>query len=144
MPALSAEDEAREALPALRKAALAAEIVAAYMHVRWLLARRDLPSALTELRDGVETPGGPPLGSHRIGRRLGRAVVNTLSVLPADSRCLMRSLVLTRVLARRGIPTTLIISVRPGPELVAHAWVEHSGRPLLPPGDIGDKPLVEL
>lgn len=144
MPALSAEPEAREALPIRRKAGLATEIVATYVRARWLLARGDLPATIAALRSPGQSADAPVTGSHRIGRRLARAVINTLSVLPADSRCLMRSLVLTRLLARRGIPCTLIISVRPGPEFGAHAWVEHEGRPLLPPGEVPDTRLVEL
>jgi hypothetical protein len=144
VPALGALEEAREALPAGRKAALAFEILATYLRARWLLARGDLPGAVATLRDAPDAPSAPVPGSHRIGRRLGRAVVNTLSVLPVDSRCLMRSLVLTRLLARRGIPATLVISARPGPEFGAHAWVEHAGRPLLPVGDFADARLLEL
>jgi hypothetical protein len=78
------------------------------------------------------------------GRRLGYAVVRTLRLLPTDSRCLMRSLVLTRLLARRGIAGTLVIGVRTGERFEAHAWVEHSGTPLLDPGDATFRRLVEL
>jgi Transglutaminase-like superfamily len=45
--------------------------------------------------------------------------------------CLPRSLALSRVLARRGVATTLRIGVRTvDGELRAHAWVEWHGRPL--------------
>ena len=72
------------------------------------------------------------------GVRLGRAVTRTLRLVPADSRCLMRSLVLTGLLARRGIDSSLVIGVRPEGEFGAHAWVEHDGRPLLPSGATPD------
>jgi hypothetical protein len=49
----------------------------------------------------------------------------------------MRSLVLTALLSRRGIASTLVIGVRPGGEFGAHAWVEHEGAPLLPSGATG-------
>jgi hypothetical protein len=46
-------------------------------------------------------------------------------------KCLVRSLALSRVLARRGITTSVQIGVRPGDrELLAHAWVEWNGRVL--------------
>jgi hypothetical protein len=44
-------------------------------------------------------------------------------------KCLVRSLTLSRVLARRGVATSVQIGVRPGDrELQAHAWVEWNGR----------------
>ena len=46
-------------------------------------------------------------------------------------RCLPRSLALTRVLARRGVATTMRIGVQTvDGELLAHAWVEWRGRAL--------------
>ena len=46
-------------------------------------------------------------------------------------RCLPRSLALTRVLTRRGVPATLRIGVRTvDGALLAHAWVESMGRAL--------------
>jgi hypothetical protein len=122
-------------LPLGARLALAVEIVAAYAVARRGLRRRGLRDVLRELRSAN---GGPPAGADAgdplaVGRRLGRAVRRTLGVLPADSRCLMSSLVLTRLLARRGIQSQLVISVRPGERFAAHAWVEHDGAALLPP-----------
>jgi hypothetical protein len=77
----------------------------------------------------------PSLVEHDVARRLGRAVGKTLRLLPTDSRCLIRSLVLTRLLARRAIPNTIVIGVRKAPDFQAHAWVEHEGRPILPAGE---------
>ena len=54
---------------------------------------------------------------------------------PGDSRCLIRSLVLVRVLARRAIPSMLVIGVRKNPGFKAHAWVEHEGKAILAAGD---------
>lgn len=64
--------------------------------------------------------------------RLGRAVTLTLKPLPTDSRCLIQSLVLSRMLTKRSIESTVVIGVQPGEEFAAHAWVEHEGRPVLP------------
>jgi hypothetical protein len=64
--------------------------------------------------------------------------------MPGDTRCLVRSLVLTRLLARRGIQAKLVIGARTTPEFLAHAWVEHDGSPVLDPGDESFGRLVEL
>jgi hypothetical protein len=76
--------------------------------------------------------------------RLGRAVSRTLSVLPTDSRCLVKSLVLTSLLTRRGASSSVVIGVRPGGEFEAHAWVEQAGAPLLPTGNGKFERLLEL
>ncbi len=119
------------------KGALVVEILAAYARVRWELRRTGLKGALVSLRQ----PGAPPASRDAValGRRLAPAVSRTLSALPAESRCLMRSLVLTRLLARRGVTTQLVISVRPGEHFAAHAWIEHGGVALLP----ADAPAFE-
>jgi hypothetical protein len=54
----------------------------------------------------------------------------------------MSSLVLLRMLARRGVVCRLIIGVQPGEQLKAHAWIEHEGLPLLP--TLGYEPLTVL
>ena len=77
-------------------------------------------------------------------RRLGRAVIRTLDPLPGDTRCLVRSLVLTRLLARRGIASTLVIGARTTPGFLAHAWVEHRGVAVLDPGGGQFARLTEL
>jgi hypothetical protein len=125
------------------RVALAGEIVATYARVRWALRRRDVRAVLGELRNpsAVAARGEDPVAD---GRRLGRAVQRTLAVLPTDSRCLMQSLVLTRLLARRGIDTRLVIAVRPGERFAAHAWVEHGEAALLPAGAPAFEELVTL
>jgi hypothetical protein len=64
--------------------------------------------------------------------------------MPGDTRCLMQALVLTRMLARRGIPARLVIGARTVPGFFAHAWVEHDGQPVLAIGDGLFDRLVEL
>jgi hypothetical protein len=78
-----------------------------------------------------------------LGFRLGSAVDRSLRYLPLDARCLARSLVLTRLLAVRGIPHSLLIGVRGGPDFLAHAWVESGGLALLPREE-EFAPLVKL
>jgi hypothetical protein len=78
------------------------------------------------------------------GIRLGRAVIRALVLTPGGTKCLMRSLVLMRLLARRGAGDgELIIAVQPGPAVLdAHAWVELEGLALLQPGEGHERLLV--
>jgi hypothetical protein len=129
------------------KAWLAGEILLAYGRVRWMLRREQLPRVVAILRRPPRIVRRHPLpDAEHDGRRLGAAVIRTLQPLPADSRCLMRSLVLLRLLASRGANGSLVISVRPSDELqlVAHAWVELHGMPLLAPGGPDHGRLVSL
>jgi len=122
-------------LPTAAKLALGVEIVVTYARARRLLRRRGLPAAVAILRSShteVASKAAPTASLAAV--RLGRAVTRALGPLPSGSRCLVRSLVLTSVLARRGIESSLVIGVRPAEEFGAHAWVEHDGRPLLPMG----------
>lgn len=131
------------------KLVLIAEILADYVRARWLLGRRTLPATLTALRAGGPSRSLSGPAAQLTGVRLGRAVTRTLSTLPTDSRCLVRSLVLTSLLARRGMNSSVVIGVHSEDELRAHAWVEHEGRPLLPTGrtatgDAAYERLVEV
>lgn len=126
------------------KGLLAVEILFTYVRARWLMTRSDLPSTLMALRGPADAiPERDGQGS-AAGRRLGAAVGKTIGRLPADSRCLFRSLVLTSLLARRGIPSTLVIAVRPGASFAAHAWVERQGEPLLWTGGSQYERLADL
>lgn len=129
----------------VRRALLAAEILETYVAVRWLLRRHTLPETIAELRAGAQSgDSAHDEGERALGRHLAWATVRTITLLPADSRCLMRSLVLTRVLARRGLPSTLVLSAAPAPRFEAHAWVEHAGEPLLLPAGADHQQLVRL
>ncbi len=137
-------------LPPGRRALLVAEILAIYCRVRVRLLRDRFPEALAGTRghgsvrmqgvrkQGVSKPGvreqddGGSAATYLRAARLARAVQRTLRLLPADGRCLMQSMVLTALLARRGIDTKLLIGVNQGGEFEAHAWVEYCGRALLP------------
>jgi hypothetical protein len=125
------------------KVRLAAEILGAYARARRELRRGDLPTALEALREGA--PAGEASRDAIVeGALLGEAVRRTLRLVPADSRCLMQSLVLTSLLARRGLGGSLVIGVKGGDAFGAHAWVELGDRPLLPPGGTAYERLVEL
>jgi transglutaminase-like putative cysteine protease len=133
----------RERVSVVGKFGLSAEILVAYARAQRLLRRRSLPAATAAMRRSSDTRDRSSEDSYRVGLRLGRVVTRVLAVLPRDPRCLTRSLVLTAILARRGIPATLVIGVRPEP-FGAHAWVEHSGRPLLPPATAPFERLLEV
>ena len=124
---------------------LAAEIGWIYVRVRRLLRRHDLPSTLAALRRHRAAASRLPPSDPNLDVRLARAVVLTLDRVPADARCLAQSLVLTRLLAVRGIATTFVIGVsEPGEAFGAHAWVEREGVPLLPAGGAAQRRLTEL
>jgi len=123
---------------------LGSEIVATYARARWTLRRTDLPTTLARLRSrsaGVRRNGGE---AREESLRLARTTYRALARLPADSRCLMRSLVVTGMLERRGVPAKLVVAARVDGGFGAHAWVEVDGRALLDEADEPFKRLVEL
>lgn len=133
------------------KLRLSGEVLVTYCQVRWWMRGKRIEDIVARLRRGralgPSPASGQPVGdpvAQRLGAlRLGRAVSRTVRLLPTDSRCLVRSLVLTRLLGRRGVPSSLVIGVMAEPQFAAHAWVEHGGAPVLPPGT-GYERLVEV
>ncbi len=123
---------------------LAVEILAAYAQAKRALRRAPIEAAVATLRSQSPPPVEDEAGSLEHARRLGWAVTRLLSHVPGDTRCLARSLVLTRLLAARGIEAKLVIGARTEPEFLAHAWVEHAGSAVLDPGDGSFGRLVEL
>ena len=117
----------------------------AYAKARWMIGRQDLRSAVARLRDAElpEDPGAP-VGPGPESARVASAVRRVLGPLPLDSRCLSQSLVVSRMLAKRGIPSRLVIGVRSGDDFLAHAWVELDGSPILPTGGGEFERLLEL
>ena len=128
----------------LARARLIAEIVSIYARARRGLRSTTLEATVGDLRDAPLQPLAPGIDRVRFGRRLGRIVVRVLEPLPTDSRCLMRSLVLAGLLARRGVDGRLVLAVRAEEDFAAHAWVELDGRPLLEPATAPFERLVEL
>jgi hypothetical protein len=133
-------------LPAARKVQLAVEILGVYVRIRRLIKHSELPRILELVRVAPTVRRRLPLSEPDDSARLGRVVGRTLRRLPADTRCLTRSLVLVALLARRGIAASLVIAVRPDNDLslVAHAWVEMDGRPVLAPAGPDHGRLVTL
>lgn len=123
---------------------LIAEILSAYAYARRALRRGPIEATVAALRAESSPPPIPTIADRVEAHRLGRAVGRTLRLLPGDTRCLTRSLVLTRLLARRAIAARLVIGARTEPRFLAHAWVECDGEPVLPPGEENFGRLVEL
>ena len=130
----------------MERVLLAREIVAAFLQARRELRRAPIESVVAALRSEEASQPMLTAGPHSLqeARRLGWTVARTLKLMPGDTRCLARSLVLTRLLAKRGIPAKLVIGAQVDPEFFAHAWVECDGEPVLSPGDGSFGRLVEL
>jgi hypothetical protein len=134
-----------EPLSVLGKLRVTLEVVATYPRARLALRGGDLRHALAKVRDAPLAEAAPAEGPALQGAlRLGRAVYRTARFVPGDSRCLVRSLVLSRLLALRGVESRLVIGVRPGSDFAAHAWVEREGLALLPAGEAEFTRLTEL
>jgi hypothetical protein len=119
-------------------------VLAAYVQSRRALRRAPIETVVAGLRARAPSATPPDASSLEEAESLGWVVAKLLAHLPGDTRCLARSLVLTRLLARRGIESRLVIGARTTPEFLAHAWVEHDGHPVLDPGDHSFGRLVEL
>jgi Transglutaminase-like superfamily len=132
-------------------ARLLVEILVSYLLARRALRRGPIASVLASMRSGYALSTVParsdPQSLEEVlarARRLGHAVLRTLALVPGDTRCLVRSLVLMRLLAKRGIPAKLVIGARATPAFLAHAWVEYAGEPVISAGDGSFARLVEL
>jgi Transglutaminase-like superfamily len=129
-----------------QKAALAREISIDYVRARWWLRRGTVAQAAFTAR--LQRPATPVADrgevEYRVARRLGAIVDRSIDHLPGDTRCLTRSLVLLRMLARRGMAATLVLGVLPAPSFAAHAWVELEGHPLMSPIEYATGRLAEL
>lgn len=126
------------------RARLASEIVIAYLRAQRELRRAPITAVVERLRSTSAATPSRGAGALEEALRLGRAVSRTLALLPGDTRCLRRSLVLLQLLTRRGIPARLVIAARTDPDFLAHAWVEHDGIPVLVPASDSFGRLVEL
>jgi len=142
--------EPRALLGARLRLALILEILAVYAVTLVRLRRQNVHDIAAR---GWGSPGlaadrsDAPYTSEqhaRLGRRLGWAVTRTLTVLPTDSRCLVQSLVLKRLLAARSIPSRLVIGARSDGPFMAHAWVECHSVAVLPSHGYENSRLVEL
>jgi hypothetical protein len=120
----------RRARPSLAdKARLAARVWHAYVLVRFHLHRYPLPDLVARL-------GARPGSMHRryAPVSLSRAVHRALGTRLTEQTCLIRALVLYRLLRAQGDDAELVIGLPPRPvDHRAHAWVELDGVDLGPP-----------
>ena len=130
-------------LSPLAKARLVLEILSAYGRAQRRLRRDELPAVIAWARAPAAEAGDRAVDRVE-ALRLGRAVDKTLRRLPTDHRCLIQSVVLCGLLARRGVHGTLVIGVRPGGAFGAHAWVELDAVPLIPAMEDEFARLTEL
>src|SRR5258706_13055416 len=86
-------------LRAAERGRLAAEILSAYLSARRELGRSPIETVVERLRAGSDRQRPEGAGTLAEARRLGRAGARTLALAPGDTRCLVRSLVLIRVLS---------------------------------------------
>jgi hypothetical protein len=116
----------------LTKLLLLARVWVIAVQIQLVLRRRPLPEVVLAL-------GAPSADRHASIALLSRAVSRGLRVGPWQPRCLLRALVLYRLLRAQGDAAELIIGLpnRPTNE-EAHAWVELAGRDVGPaPGGSG-------
>jgi hypothetical protein len=129
----------------LGKLRLILEIATMFARVRWRMRRdHDVGRLMENMREGQAPMTSPTVEEVWYGRRMGNVVEKVVRRFPGDTRCLARSLVLVRLLSRRGIGTTLVIGVRSAPDFGAHAWVELAGNPLLMPIEAGGERLTSF
>ncbi len=146
----------RGTLAAHQRIVLGSEIVGAYVATRWRLGRQNLLTLVADMRATAGHSSATSrltasaastysVETHITAARLANAVTRTLRFLPEnDSNCLVKSMVLSALLADRGIHTTLVIGARPSPDFLAHAWVEFAGKPLLPTNGFDNTRLLEI
>jgi hypothetical protein len=128
------------------RASLAKEITLTYVWARRQINRTSVDRAAALARGGRDAVRRTDRDGveYQVALRLGRIVERRLSHLPGDTRCLTRSVVLVRMLARRGIDARLVIGAHTQPDFTAHAWVELDGHPLLDPLDYQSGRLTEI
>jgi len=124
-------------LSMLGKAALLARVWLIAVRVQVALRRRPLVEVAATLGEAGAEP-------HASTALLSRAVSRGLRMGSWQPRCLLRSLVLYRLLRAQGDPAELVIGlpIRPTTN-EAHAWVELAGRDVGPaPGGAGYQELT--
>lgn len=75
-------------------------------------------------KKGQESPEVAPVEDVRRAYRVGRQVCRIANHTPWESKCLVRALTARKILAQKGIPTTLYLGVgKEEGKMVAHAWL---------------------
>jgi hypothetical protein len=131
-------------LSALERLRVICEVIGTYPMVRWTLRHVELEEAVRRTRRGAPLRETYVPQEGNVAFRLAWIVEAILDRLPGDTRCLTRTLVLVRMLSRRGIGCAVVLGVRVAPEFGAHAWPELAGRPLMVPIEATGQRLLEL
>ena len=129
----------------LQRVALGLTIVIWALRSRWALRRGGIVGAVASARRAAPGKDGARSGSRSdseqvgsdvaTGKQLSSIVALVLGHMPGDTRCLVRSLVLLRLLSEQGVASQLVLAVR-RESAEAHAWVEVKGAPVsTPAGD---------
>jgi hypothetical protein len=129
----------------LQQVALGLTIVIWALRSRWALRRGGIVGAVASARRAAprqdrarsdSRSDAEQVGSDvATGKQLSSIVALVLGHMPGDTRCLVRSLVLLRLLSEQGVAGQLVLAVR-RESAEAHAWVEVEGAPVsTPAGD---------
>jgi hypothetical protein len=113
----------------------------------WVMAARVQIELWRSPLPVVARPAARRQGADRLPTTLlSLAVSNGLRIGPWRPRCLLRSLVLYRLLTAEGVDAELVIGLRDGARTSdAHAWVEVNGRDVGPvPGGRGYQELTRF
>jgi Transglutaminase-like superfamily len=131
--------------PRIEKALLTVETLATYTLIRLgFVRKRALVDQVTAPVPGATSDPTAECVTV-LAMRLAKVVTSTLRPRATGATCLLRSLVLLRMLTRRRIKACLVIAVDPEAEpFTAHAWVEQDGRPLLDPGSVRLARLAQI
>lgn len=130
--------------PRAAAAASVAEVLGTYVTARRAIRREpDIEILVRGFRD-ISDDVRPDPATVAQQRRLANIAGRVLRFLPGDTRCLTRTVVIARMLARRGRRATVVIGVRTEPAFGAHAWLEVGGEPLTVPIDPGGERLLEI
>ena len=117
-------------------------MLAIALQVEIALRRRPLERVFA---DASQARARGRLASDIAPATLDRAIRTAYRVLPFEPTCLKHALIFCRVRRRRGLSAELRIGVQKEDGVFgAHAWVEHDGQALLPPGSDDFGRLVEL
>jgi hypothetical protein len=125
----------------LKRVALGLTIVIWALRSRWALRRGGIVGAVASARRVAPGRSGSRSDTTQVGddvasaKQLSSIVALVLGHVPGDTRCLVRSLVLLRLLSEQGVAARLVLAIRPE-SAEAHAWVEVDGAPVsTPAGD---------
>jgi hypothetical protein len=115
-------------------------VAADYVFVRKVLADNPLPAAVGLAGKVKPSKAGAGLAVMQVSRAVDRCLLAG----PLRTRCLIRAVVLHRMLRRQGLQTSVVIGLPDAAATTdAHAWVELDGRDLGPaPGRAGHRELV--